>query len=68
VKVEEWFGVNAGKVWKTLKRWGEQTARDLAGRTGLTVQEVYGALGWLAREGKISLREVGRRFKFRLTE
>ena len=36
------IGLNAGKVWREL---------------GLTFEEVAVAIGWLARENKISFRE-----------
>jgi hypothetical protein len=53
--VEETFGVNAGKVWNALNEKGPQTAAELRKTTKLTTNEVYGALGWLAREGKINI-------------
>ncbi len=55
MKVEEVFGVNAGKVWNVLKAKGPLTASMIAKETKLKVNEVYGALGWLGREGKIEI-------------
>jgi len=69
VKPEEYFGVNAGKVWKALKEAGRpMTAREIARATGLKITDVYGALGWLGREGKVEIIEEGRRRAYRLTE
>lgn len=56
-RVEEVFGVNAGKVWKTLKDSNPLTAKEIAKKARLLQNEVYGALGWLAREGKIEIIE-----------
>jgi len=69
VKPEEYFGVNAGKVWKALKASGRpMTAREIARVAGLKITDVYGALGWLGREGKIEILEEGRRRLYRLLE
>jgi len=55
LKPEEIFGINAGKVWKILKNSGPLSARDIANKTGLKITDVYAALGWLGREGKIEI-------------
>jgi len=69
MKPEELFGVNAGKVWATLKEAGQPlTARDIAKRSGLKITEVFGALGWLGREGKIEVVEGKRALLFKLLE
>jgi predicted ArsR family transcriptional regulator len=65
--VESIFGVNAGIVWKALNQNGPCTIEDLVKNTSLSREEVYGALGWLGRENKISVemqeRARGRRAK-----
>jgi DNA-binding GntR family transcriptional regulator len=68
VAVEEVFGVNAGKVWNALKNSGQMNVRKICEKTGLSVNEVFGALGWLAREGKISIIENGARIEYCLNE
>jgi sugar-specific transcriptional regulator TrmB len=69
VKPEEYFGVNAGKVWKVLKEAGQPlTAKEIASRAGLKITDVFGALGWLGREGKIEIIASGKKRAFRLTE
>ncbi|MGC8812034.1 MAG: winged helix-turn-helix domain-containing protein [Candidatus Aenigmatarchaeota archaeon] len=55
MKPEEVFGVNAGKVWGVLKAKGPLTANAIAKEAKLKINEVYGALGWLGREGKIEI-------------
>ncbi|MGC9149477.1 MAG: winged helix-turn-helix domain-containing protein [Sulfolobales archaeon] len=65
---EEIFGVNAGKVWHALKNKGPMTARDIAKETNLKITDVYGALGWLGREGKIEIIKEKKKVLYRLTE
>ncbi|MEM7826327.1 MAG: winged helix-turn-helix domain-containing protein [Candidatus Aenigmatarchaeota archaeon] len=57
MKPEEVFGVNAGKVWNALNSKGPLTISAISKETGLKPNEVYGALGWLGREGKIEIIE-----------
>ena len=66
----KYFGTKAGKVWKALNGSGEKTLTQLQKSTGLTVKEVAMGLGWLAREGKISMKNSRNSLyiKFRLNE
>lgn len=57
MKPEEVFGVNAGKVWNALKAKGPLSVAAIAKETGLKQNDVFGALGWLGREGKIEIIE-----------
>ena len=58
--VESIFGVNAGVIWKALnKKNGPMTIDDLIKVTYLKREEIYGALGWLGRENKISVETCG---------
>jgi hypothetical protein len=62
----EFFGAKAGKVWEALSE-GEKTLTQLQKATGLTVKEVSMGLGWLAKEEKLIITNVGSMFlKFRL--
>ncbi|HHT29075.1 MULTISPECIES: winged helix-turn-helix domain-containing protein [Petrimonas] len=56
----ERIGTNAGKVWTLLDGAGTQSVKELKRSSKLTDKELYAALGWLAREGKISLVEEGK--------
>ena len=56
----ETIGVNAGKVWTVLDAKGRQNVKDVKTKTKLTDKNLFAALGWLAREGKISLEEKGK--------
>ena len=51
------IGLNAVKVWRILNEKGELSMFELCRELGLTFEEVAVAIGWLARENKISFRE-----------
>ena len=52
----EVIGTWAGQVWNALNESGKLTVKGLKKATKL--KELYAALGWLAREGKVSMYEV----------
>jgi hypothetical protein len=56
----ERIGEAAGRVWRQLRAHGPHAVRDLAHAIGRNEIDVYMAIGWLAREGK--LRQEGDRF------
>jgi hypothetical protein len=64
--VESVFGVKAGIVWEALNQNGPGTIGDIVEVTGLRRELVYGALGWLSREDKISVERHGRAIVFSL--
>jgi hypothetical protein len=51
----EQIGINAGKVWTILDENGRQNVKEIKKATKLTDKDLYAALGWLAREGKVAL-------------
>jgi sugar-specific transcriptional regulator TrmB len=55
MKPEVVFGLNAGKVWHTLKSKGQLSAEAISKATKLKANDVFAALGWLGREGKIEI-------------
>ncbi len=55
--MEEIIGMNAGKVWTQLDIAGRQNVKDLKKATNLREKDLYAALGWLAREGKLCFEE-----------
>ncbi|MEM2900140.1 MAG: winged helix-turn-helix domain-containing protein [Thermoplasmata archaeon] len=67
IPVEQVFGEKAGKVWNTLQREGELTTEQISDKTNLDTEDVFGALGWLAREGKIQTIQEGNKKKFKLS-
>lgn len=54
----EVIGTWAGQVWNALNESGKLTVNGLKKATKLKEKELYAALGWLAREGKVSMYEV----------
>ena len=47
-------GTTAGRVWKILDIWDEADLMTLTKLSDSSEEEVYAALGWLAREDKIN--------------
>ena len=67
VSVDEYFGAKAGIVWKALSDRGPMNIVALKRVTKLADNELYGALGWLARENKICIAgEKPLFFKFKV--
>ena len=52
----EKIGNHAGQVWSALSN-GELEVKAVKKATKLTEKDLNLALGWLAREGKVSFRE-----------
>jgi hypothetical protein len=54
----ELIGKNAGLVWKALNEGGKLNVKDVKKATKIKVEkDVYAALGWLAKEGKLAFEE-----------
>jgi DNA-binding transcriptional ArsR family regulator len=66
--VELIFGAKAGIVWRALNQNGSSNISDLVKSTSMSREEVYGALAWLGREGKITVEQKGRAMIFSLQE
>ena len=66
--IESVFGVKAGIVWQVLNQNGPSSINDIVKATGLRRELVYGALGWLGRENKISVERRGRALVFSLRQ
>jgi hypothetical protein len=54
------IGDSAGKVWKFLSTNGSASISKVAKETGLGKTDIQRAIGWLAREEKISITQKGR--------
>ena len=54
----EKIGSNAGLVWSALENGGDINVKAVKKATKLTEKDLNLALGWLAREGKISFTEI----------
>ncbi len=51
------FGGNAGLVWQQLKKKSPLSVKQLSTKTSLDSSAVLVSIGWLAREGKISVED-----------
>lgn len=56
--MKEKIGTNAGIIWTYLDAQGDKPVKELKKATKLTDKDLYAALGWLAREGKIAFNEL----------
>jgi len=63
--ITEKYGLNAGKLWNTLQKYGPLTETTLLKSTRLSEEDFYAAIGWLARENKI--RKKGNKFELKDT-
>lgn len=56
--MKEKIGTNAGAIWAYLDAEGSKTLKEIRKGCKLTERDMYAALGWLAREGKIAFNEL----------
>lgn len=56
--MKEKIGTNAGIIWKYLDESGKKGLKEVKKATKLSEKDMYAALGWLAREGKIAFNEL----------
>ena len=54
----EVIGNWAGLVWTALNEQGKLGVKGLKKATKLKEKEIYAALGWLVREGKVSVEDT----------
>jgi hypothetical protein len=66
--IESVFGTIAGIVWEALNKNGPSNIDNIVKATGLRRELVYGALGWLGRENKITVERQGRAMVFSLRQ
>jgi Winged helix-turn-helix domain (DUF2582) len=66
--MEAEIGDAAGTVWEYLDKHGETTLSSVRQRVKLSDQMILMAIGWLAREGKLSFIRTGRTVKIDLRE
>ena len=52
------IGKNAGKMWKTLNKIGYVDEEYVPKIAGMSNTDAFSAMGWLAREGKITMKRV----------
>jgi len=54
------IGVAAGKIWEYLAQNGAASATKIARETALDSKVLQRAIGWLAKEDKLSFETKGR--------
>ncbi|PKM12388.1 MAG: hypothetical protein CVV13_05740 [Gammaproteobacteria bacterium HGW-Gammaproteobacteria-3] len=59
-KMTKTIGHAAGKIWQYLDKNGAASVSKITNETGLNKNDVHRALGWLAREEKITFETSGR--------
>lgn len=51
------IGEYAGQIWRVLESKGDLSLEALQEETGLDLPELFSAIGWLARENKVSFNK-----------
>ena len=51
------IGKNAGMLWNLLESGSEFSVSQLVSKLDMTRDDLFSAIGWLAREGKIYCRK-----------
>lgn len=54
------IGAAAGKVWEYLSNNGPSSVTKITDETGINTKDVQRAIGWLAKEDKVSIEAKGR--------
>ncbi len=55
----ELIGTNAGLVWNALNEGGKMGIKALKKATKIRAEkDLYAALGWLAKEGKLTFEKI----------
>lgn len=58
--MNEAIGSAAGAIWQFLEQNGSASATKIAKSTGLDTKVLHRAIGWLAKEDKLSFETQGR--------
>ncbi len=61
ITLTEGIGETAGAIWRLLDSEGPVSVTQLVKKVGEPRDIVMQGLGWLAREGKVQIEEVGRK-------
>jgi len=66
--MEAQIGEAAGRIWQYLDKHGATALINLSQRVKVRPQMAAMAIGWLAREGKLSFVKAGRIMKVNLRD
>ena len=53
------IGINGGKIWRVLDIWNDVDLPSLQRLIRIEETDVFSAVGWLAKEGKIEVTQSG---------
>lgn len=62
------IGITAGEIWQYLDQKQTATMEELTGEITQSREVILMSLGWLAREGHITVKLVENSFTCKLTE
>jgi len=62
------IGIIAGDIWKLLEERGDLALTEIYNRLDHQKDHILMSIGWLAREGHITLEKVGEDFRISLRE
>ncbi|MGZ8135974.1 MAG: winged helix-turn-helix domain-containing protein [Methylococcaceae bacterium] len=54
------IGDAAGKVWQYLDQNGPSSVTKITTETGLSKNDIQRAIGWLSKEDKLLIEQIGR--------
>ncbi|MBF6648599.1 MULTISPECIES: winged helix-turn-helix domain-containing protein [unclassified Methylobacter] len=54
------IGEAAGKIWRYLEENGPASVSKVTSETGISKNDIQRAIGWLAKEDKLSIEMKGR--------
>ncbi|WP_340122432.1 winged helix-turn-helix domain-containing protein [Methylobacter svalbardensis] len=54
------IGDAAGAIWNYLEKNGPSSVNKVTTETGINRNDVQRAIGWLSKEGKLSIEMIGR--------
>ncbi|MDI1231904.1 MAG: winged helix-turn-helix domain-containing protein [Methylobacter sp.] len=54
------IGDAAGAIWNYLEKNGPASVNKVTTETGINRNDVQRAIGWLSKEGKLSIEMIGR--------
>lgn len=59
------IGNHAGMIWRILDVWGDADIATIKRLSHLNDEQIYSALGWLAREDKIYFNEKNKKYSLK---
>jgi len=64
--IKSQIGINAGKVWQFLDEKKESSLKEIKSELSLKNEDLWLALGWLARENKVFFYKENKDYRITL--